>query len=236
MKPIKIAAVSDTHGYDFRITKEADIWIFAGDYTSCSKYDMITQTFQFLGFMSNIYKNLEELREQKKRLPLKIYISFGNHDHFAEFNMKHPEFIEMGKKIFNRFNTHVEFVGNNIVKFKGKRIVAIPYSRNKNGAFKWTEQTENKVKNILKNSKPDILITHAPPLGILDEKNGENLGEERFENYLNGHKPKLWIFGHIHEGYGTEKIGDTLYCNVAYKQTDLIEFNPITYIELEREN
>lgn len=233
-KKIKIATVSDTHGYDFWIKEEADIWIFAGDYTSGSRYDSMTQVAQFSAFMDCIYQNLCNLKEENKRLPLKIYIGFGNHDHFAEFNIQHPEFLKIARQMVKDFNTHIEFVGNNIVKFKGKRIVAIPYSRNKNGAFKWTENAEKKVKNILSTAKPDILITHAPPLGMLDEKDGEHLGEERFVEYLNGHKPKLWIFGHIHEGYGHIKKDNTSYYNVAlFTDTNTRVWNPITYIELE---
>lgn len=35
-------------------------------------------------------------------------------------------------------------------------------------------------------------------------------------------KPKLHIFGHIHEAQGAQKIGETMYVNVAKQPTRLL--------------
>ena len=61
----------------------------------------------------------------------------------------------------------------------------------------------------------DILITHSPPHEILDQvyyidhgkDQAEHVGSTSLKEYvLNKVKPKLWIWGHIHEAYGQGEI------------------------------
>ena len=61
----------------------------------------------------------------------------------------------------------------------------------------------------------DILITHGPPFGILDTtNNGEKSGcEDLLDIVQNRVRPQLHVFGHIHEAYGQQKIGETLFVN-----------------------
>lgn len=65
----------------------------------------------------------------------------------------------------------------------------------------------------------DILITHGPPMGILDQtppKWGSiNAGCWDLMAKVKLIKPKLHVFGHIHQGYGiTEKHG-TIFVNAS---------------------
>jgi len=63
----------------------------------------------------------------------------------------------------------------------------------------------------------DILITHTPPLNILD-KTGKGLNRgcqflaDRIEQLK---KLKFHVFGHIHASQGTKKIDDKVFLNVA---------------------
>jgi hypothetical protein len=53
----------------------------------------------------------------------------------------------------------------------------------------------------------DILITHGPPQGILDQNNrGQNIGCNQLLKTVERVKPRLHVFGHCHEAYG-------LYCS-----------------------
>ena len=70
----------------------------------------------------------------------------------------------------------------------------------------------------------DVLITHGPPLGILDQPfgRGEHAGCELLLKRVEEVRPKLHVFGHIHGGYGQQRVGDTLFvnaslCNEAYQ-------------------
>lgn len=71
----------------------------------------------------------------------------------------------------------------------------------------------------------DILITHGPPLGILDKVDNpfipENSDEPRhagceaLSEAIERIKPFYHMFGHIHEGYGTLNKGGVSYINAA---------------------
>ena len=60
-----------------------------------------------------------------------------------------------------------------------------------------------------------ILICHNPPKGKTVDAVNENLhaGSELFTNYIEENQPLAVICGHIHEGAGMEKIGETLVIN-----------------------
>src|SRR5579863_4162194 len=51
----------------------------------------------------------------------------------------------------------------------------------------------------------DILITHSPPVGILDVEYGTQVhaGDPEFLKAAIRVRPRLHVFGHIHGGYGT---------------------------------
>ncbi|KAL5052276.1 hypothetical protein BDW71DRAFT_8233 [Aspergillus fruticulosus] len=54
----------------------------------------------------------------------------------------------------------------------------------------------------------DILLTHGPPKGILDQVvgNGESVGCEHLYHAVRRARPALHVFGHIHEGYGARRV------------------------------
>jgi Icc-related predicted phosphoesterase len=61
----------------------------------------------------------------------------------------------------------------------------------------------------------DVLVTHYPPIGILD---GNGWGSDYSLVLANEIKPKVHIFGHAHEcGQEQVFIDKTLYCNVSVK-------------------
>ncbi len=60
--------------------------------------------------------------------------------------------------------------------------------------------------------KPEILVTHQAPYGILDNKSGCR----ELRNYVLTVRPQWHFFGHIHEqGGGIEVIGETFFVNVC---------------------
>lgn len=62
----------------------------------------------------------------------------------------------------------------------------------------------------------DILVTHMPPYGILDlTVHGTNEGSYDLLKQVNSVKPRIHIFGHIHESYGIEQNTSTTFINAA---------------------
>ena len=63
----------------------------------------------------------------------------------------------------------------------------------------------------------DILITHGPPYGILDNNGrGTFCGSKSLLERVQILKPKYHIFGHIHESYGVQKINSTTFINASF--------------------
>jgi len=65
----------------------------------------------------------------------------------------------------------------------------------------------------------DVLITHGPPLGFLDQTAAhlgtEHLGCEELRTRIEEIKPKLHCFGHIHGGYGQANLHGTQLVNAS---------------------
>lgn len=58
----------------------------------------------------------------------------------------------------------------------------------------------------------DIVVTHSPPYGILDEE----MGSVNILNFIMKAKPRYHLFGHIHSTVGeSHKFGSTECINVA---------------------
>lgn len=84
---------------------------------------------------------------------------------------------------------------------------AFPYERDED-RFNPLGKCTPGFKSIVENPIPDfpgvdIIMTHGPPAGILDEtKGGNNVGCESLIRAAGRARPALHCFGHIHEGYG----------------------------------
>lgn len=64
-------------------------------------------------------------------------------------------------------------------------------------------------------SGTDVLITHWPPYGILDYADKINYGSRTLLKRVLEIKPRLHLFGHIHQQYGLRKDRSTCYSNAA---------------------
>jgi len=73
----------------------------------------------------------------------------------------------------------------------------------------------------------DVLVTHGPPFGVLDKNyNQMHCGCKSLLQRVMQVRPKLHIFGHIHEGYGVEAREGVTFMNASsvnlfYKMTNL---------------
>lgn len=62
---------------------------------------------------------------------------------------------------------------------------------------------ETQAENPVPDAGIDIMITHGPPLGILDRTSrGEDVGCKHLRRAVERCKPRLHVFGHIHEAAG----------------------------------
>lgn len=68
----------------------------------------------------------------------------------------------------------------------------------------------------------DVLITHGPPRGILDgaSQRKKQQGCDRVLAPVRRLRPRLHVFGHIHEPYGVFRSPSTLFVNAALAGPD----------------
>ena len=93
----------------------------------------------------------------------------------------------------------------------------------------------------------DVLLTHCPPYGILDQSHRpnflnptgeEHLGSKELKEVLDtksqfGVMPRVIAFGHIHgDGGKKTQIGDTLYINASLCDENYDPVNDIITIDL----
>jgi len=207
----KICFISDLHGsYTDLVIPESDIIVCAGDMTNLGYKQ------ELLGFF-DWFSNLPQAH--------KIFVA-GNHDFIFE---KYPVEIKelIPSNIIYLEDSGVEIMGLN---FYGTPVQVFF----NNWAFNRTEkQLEEYWKKIPENT--DILITHSPPFGIMDlSKRGNNKCGSKSLLYevIYRIKPKIHVFGHIHEGYGVVNKDDIIFINASNMDMDYNLTNPPIIIEI----
>lgn len=151
------------------------------------------------------------------RLPClyKIFIA-GNHDFFLESCSS--------KELKKIIPPNLIYLNNNSVIVNGYRFWGSAYSPYFLG-MAFNKHRGDELKNVWKKIplETDVLITHTPPFGILD--NG--YGCEDLKTKIEKVNPRLHLFGHIHEQKGMIKEGATTYVNAALANNkNLMDINP----------
>ncbi|KAK2744084.1 hypothetical protein FQN55_006952 [Onygenales sp. PD_40] len=84
----------------------------------------------------------------------------------------------------------------------------------------------------------DIMLTHGPPKGIMDETyNGEPVGCDHLRCAVARARPRLHCFGHIHEGYGATRMewGSDLATKIELDQAAVFR-NRSSYIDVSHDS
>ena len=200
---MKLIMTSDTHGsheYFFMGKKHVievssgDVFIHAGD---CMAHGSKNEFEHFVAWM--------------RRLPHKhkIFVP-GNHDGFVEAHTDHCRELTDHAGIDMLIDQRLEIDG---VKFWGS-----PWTPVFRNWYFMKERGEEIRKHWdLIPDDTDVLITHGPPQGVLDRTSYENfyVGCEDLKIAIDRVKPKLNVFGHVHEGRGSYERDGVAYFNVS---------------------
>ena len=213
MHSLRIVCISDTHGQHSRLrVPEGDILVHAGDFMAYGDSPKeVTDFNQWLGQQMHRHK---------------IVIA-GNHDWLFE---RHPEAARalLTNAIYLE-NSGTELDG---VKFWGSPVQPAfnnwAFNVNRGAAIRryWNMIPED----------TDILVTHGPPFGTLDQSHTitPHLGCEELAKAVVKLKPALHIYGHIHGGHGqANSANGTQFVNAsvlneAYKlvhEAQVVEFD-----------
>lgn len=162
---------------------DGDLLIVSGD---IEVSDRLSQLIRFVNWLKTLnYK--------------KIIVIGGNHDFFIQDNYAICKELFDENEIIYLENTGIEIDG---IKFWGSPITptygdwAFMHDRGKRIKRYWDMIPED----------TQVLITHGPPYGILDRTDeGVLAGCVDLLNRVEEVKPLYNIFGHIHEGHGTDE-------------------------------
>ena len=79
----------------------------------------------------------------------------------------------------------------------------------------------------------DVLITHCPPYSIFDWSIYDKIhtgSPSLYKEVVERIKPKVHIFGHIHDGYGIKVIENTTFINASNLDEDyMCVNNPVLF-------
>lgn len=213
---MRIIAISDTHNKHYNLDiPPCDILIHSGDATGRGREHEIRDFAKWFNVQPATYK---------------IFVP-GNHE--KEFEQNLP----LSKTWFNEECPSATILINESIIIPGGPIIygspVTPWFHN----WAWNASiTELKAAWEAIPTGIDILVTHGPPATILDtvRLRPTHLGCYILKDHVLGRvKPKIHIFGHIHGGYGSIKIDNTNFYNVAICDEDYYTTNPITEILYE---
>jgi len=198
---MKIISISDTHGLHRRVEiEETDLLIFAGDCMTSGHDD----------------KELISFLQWFDRQPAKYKVMIaGNHDRFIE------NFSKVFKKLLLDYPSII-YLEDSWVEIEGYKIYGTPHSKIfHNWAFnKSSEDLYHLYGKIPVDT--DILISHAPQYGVLDELvDRQKVGEYHLSSQMKclGNL-KLHVFGHIHNGFGMVKPDGFNYISINASQVN----------------
>ena len=207
---MKIVCLSDTHNCNAEIqVPDGDLLIHAGDATIRGTQPEVEEFLAWFSALPHRHK---------------IFVA-GNHDWLYENDNRFARLLTANFKI--------KYLQDSFVEIEGLKIYGSPWQpRYFDWAFNLNRGVEMAEKWQAIPSDADILITHGPPHGILDEVPKkywtENTGCEelrkKIEQISTSGKLKLHVFGHIHCGYGQHsefgiKFVNASVCDESYAPT-----------------
>jgi len=199
---MRIVCISDTHGLHRQLRlPEGDLLICTGDFSRRGRRSEVVEFNDWLGTLPHRHK----------------VIIAGNHDFLFEQDPTARSLI-----------SHATYLQDEECVVEGLRIYGSPWQPR---FFDWAFNLDRgePLRRMWSKipSKIDLLLTHGPPHGILDlTSRGLQVGCEELRAALLRVRPRVHVFGHIHESYGQREREGTLYvnastCNLQYEPRHL---------------
>ena len=212
---MRLVCVSDTHNQtDGLVVPEGDILLHAGDLTGNGQPEELAETARWLASLPHAHK----------------VVIAGNHDFFFQ------EDSEKARALFDDV-PGFHYLEDAQISLDGLTIYGTPWQP---WFYDWAFNLPRRGEELARiwsrvPTDMDVLLTHTPAHGILDRtRDGEAAGCEVLRAELSRIRPRLHVFGHIHEGYGDVTLEGTRHvnastCDAAYKPV-----HPPIVVEMER--
>ncbi|HMY14685.1 MAG TPA: metallophosphatase domain-containing protein [Polyangium sp.] len=206
---MRLVLLSDTHRmHDRIIIPDGDVLVHAGDFCGHGKQSQAQAFAKFFQALPHRHK----------------VVIAGNHDRCLELEPK------LGREIF----AGCHYLLDSGVEIDGLRFWGSPWQPwFLDWAFNLPRGAALRAKWDLIPTDTDVLVTHGPPRGILDRTFAdEAVGCDDLRDVVDRIRPRLHVFGHIHEGYGTVDLNGTKFVNASICTLSYAPTNPAVVVDL----
>lgn len=219
---MRLVCLSDTHGLHARLSvPDGDVLVHAGDASMQGGEDELRRFADWL-------RGLPHRR--------KVVVA-GNHDWLCERQPGRAAEIFAG----------LDYLLDSGVEIDGRRFWGSPWQPwFLSWAFNLPRGEALQAKWDLIPPGTDVLVTHGPPSGLLDEvetlaarvlnslaAHDGHVGCRDLRTAVEALAPRVHVFGHIHEGYGQLRAGGTLYVNASNCDRRYRPVNAPVVVDLE---
>ena len=213
---IRVLCMSDTHEKHDRIPlhqlSPCDILIYAGDFTRFGEPEACKVFCDWLLTIDATYRvviagNHETTFDDPRRFPLMA-------QNMSKMMVHTKMQLSEAKKIVQE-TEGIIYLEDESIEIMGLNIYGSPRTTFwKDWAFFYPDSEGDEVWSHIPDDT-DILITHNIPSCKLDLCDGKPVGCVALKRAVERVQPCLHVFGHLHEGYGVTKIGNTVAANVS---------------------
>ncbi|OIP44152.1 MAG: metallophosphoesterase [Deltaproteobacteria bacterium CG2_30_63_29] len=189
---MRLVLISDTHGYHEDLAlPDGDVLIHAGDLSSMGQPEEIARFGEWLGRQPHRHK----------------VVVAGNHDWGFQ---REPQ---RARELLG----DCHYLLDSACAIEGFHFWGAPWQPwFLSWAFNLQRGPELAAKWALIPRNTDVLVTHGPPFGILDRTHShQDAGCADLLARVQVVKPRLHVFGHIHEARGTIQVGETIFVNAS---------------------
>lgn len=190
---MRIVAVADTHLFHKTLpVPPGDVFVHAGDFCRRGTLQELARAAEWIQSLPHKHK----------------VVVAGNHDW---------AFVNTPKEARDMLGPSVIYLEDSEAKIEGVRFWGSPWQPEFHSwAFNLPRGPVIAAKWAAIPPGIDVLITHGPPAGIKDRSStGGRTGCVDLLERIKQVKPRIHLFGHIHEDGGVFRDEDTCYANVT---------------------
>jgi len=195
---MRIVAMSDTHLLHHKlVVPDGDVLVHCGDFSGKNDVEEYAAFFAWMSALPHEHK---------------VLIA-GNHESLLD------DFNRTVRKLIPDSITYLQDSGATIegLKFWGSpRTPSFPWM-----AFAHFADEVPEARWSMIPSDVDVLVTHGPPYGILDRNYaGRRIGDPDLMQRVKQVRPRLHLFGHVHDQNGRMQRSGTTFVNAAIGDDD----------------